>query len=277
MAADAPYFPNVPGQSMQIEMRLRTIARDLPEPLRCQLYEILSEAHDQFQRTAFALEDTALVADQLGRRIGFPRPLPMVKFSHILCGYEQWLERKYCLPDFLGVEPGDVVVDCGAYVGGFSLSAIKLASQLHAFEPERANFSCLARNLAGHPNATLNELGLYSKTETKVLNVSISGVEHSLLTPDDGQPIERREIPVVALQDYCKERSIARIDFLKLEAEGVELEIFEGLGELRPRKLAIDVSPEREGQSPAEDFRTILTPLGYDIRQRGHVMFARLA
>ena len=56
----------------------------------------------------------------------------------------------------------------------------------------------------------------------------------------------------------------------------MELEVFDGLGGLRPAKFAIDVSPEREGESPAEAFRDRFECLGYEVQQRAHVMFARL-
>jgi tetratricopeptide (TPR) repeat protein len=108
------------------------------------------------------------------------------------------------------------------------------------------------------------------------LNISPSSVEHSLLRPDDGQVVEVREIDVVSLKDYADRSGITEFDFVKIEAEGVELEVFDGLDDLRPRKLAIDVSPERDGVSPADEFRERLTHLGYEIRQRGHVMFAKL-
>ena len=50
----------------------------------------------------------------------------------------------------------------------------------------------------------------------------------------------------------------------------------EGLEDLRPYKLAIDVSPERDGESPAALLREKLTAQGYDVRQRGYVLFAKL-
>ena len=83
------------------------------------------------------------------------------------------------------------------------------------------------------------------------------------------------EIQVITLADYCRMHGVDRLDFVKIEAEGVELEVFAGLGTIRPRKFAIDVSPERDGQSPAEEFRTRLEAQGYKVRQRAHVMFAR--
>jgi len=260
---------------MALESQLREVVKHLSESERCKHYEVLAAAHPYFHKTTFIINEDVLTAQQDGQLISFPRPLPIVKFSHLICGYERWLEHKYSLPGFLAVEDGDVVIDCGAYVGGFCLSAAKRARSLHAFEPEIKNFACLQANLSGLPNIVLKQAGLYSVSQIMKLNISRSGVEHSLLAPDDGETIERRPTQFISLADYCADNNILTIDFLKLEAEGVELEIFDGLGDLRPRKLAIDVSPEREGRSPANDFLFRLKPLGYEIRQRGNVMFAR--
>lgn len=200
----------------------------------------------------------------------------MVKLTQLLCGYEEALRRKYCLPGFVEVAPGDIVVDCGAFVGGFSLSASRIAAQVHAFEPESKNFACLMRNFANVGNVLLNNVGLYTRSSLMNLNISMSSVEHSLLIPDDGQVISIQEIEVIGLKEYLQGRGIPKFDFVKIEAEGVELEVFDGLEDVRPAKLAIDVSPERNGESPADEFRDRLIPLGYEVRQRGHVMFARL-
>lgn len=272
-----PFFPNQPQLLLRQEFRIRTIAAQLPEPMRLELYSALSACVPSFSPTVFRSEGDMVVAEQHGSEIAFPRPVPMVKMSHIIYGYEQWLKRKYCLPGFVEVEPGDVVVDCGAYVGGFALSAARTAGQVHAFEPDRSNAACAKRNLASFPNATVHVCGLYNRSDEMVLNVSANSVEHSLLLPDDGVVVETRRIPVMSLSDYAKENGIDRYDFVKIEAEGVELEVFGGLGDMRPSKLAIDVSPERNGESPAAEFRNLLEALGYEVRQRAHVMFARLA
>ncbi len=273
---EAPFFPNVASASLQLESGLRAIAAALPEQTRCDLYALMSQAHAAFVPTAFVLTEARTLVRQGGAEIAFPRPMPLVKLAHVLCGYRQWLERKYALPGFVTVEPGDIVVDCGAYVGGFSLSAAAVGAHVHVFEPAPANFACAAENLARFANVTLNAAGLYARTQRMPLNLSASSVEHSLLSPDDGAAIAHLDIAVFSLADYCRDRGVSQLDFLKLEAEGVEPEIVDGLGDIRPRKLAIDVSPEREGQSPAAYFEAALPKLGFKLRQRGHVMFARL-
>jgi FkbM family methyltransferase len=52
------------------------------------------------------------------------------------------------------------VVDCGAYVEGFSISAANTAAHVHAFEPDRDNFACPRRNFAHIDNVSLNEAGI---------------------------------------------------------------------------------------------------------------------
>jgi FkbM family methyltransferase len=271
-----PYFPNQPELLLKQEARLRAIASGLPEAERLELYSALSACVPSFEPTTYQIEDDAVIVVQRGQEIAFPRPIPLVKLALITFGYEQWLQRKYALPGFVQVRPGDVVVDCGSYVGGFSLSAAPVASQVHAFEPERRNAACAKRNLSRFGNVRVVECGLHDRSDEMTLNVSPSSVEHSFLRPDDGVTIEERSVRVVALADYARANDISRFDFVKIEAEGVELEVFAGLGEMRPAQFAIDVSPERDKTSPAAEFRSLLEPLGYAVRQRGQVMFARL-
>ncbi|HWD37677.1 MAG TPA: FkbM family methyltransferase [Fimbriimonas sp.] len=272
---NALFFPNQSQEDQELEFRLRSVVAALPENARLGIYSVFSRARGSFEPTIFSESEGMVVAHQKGREIAFPKPVPLVKLSHIVFSYEQLLQRKYWLPGFVEVEPGDVVIDCGAYVGGFSLSACKVAGQIHAFEPDESNFRCLTRNFQGRPNMVLNQAGLYSESKTMTLNLSESSVEHSLLAPDDGTVVGTQTITVHALQDYCREKGIERIDFCKIEAEGVELEVFEGLRDMRPRKIAIDVSPERNGESPADEFIRRLAPMGYDLQRRGNVLFAR--
>lgn len=270
------FFPNQPAGVLEQERRFRAIAAILPEPDQLELYSALSQSVPSLTPSAYRVEKDVVIVCQNGAELTFPRPVPLVKLALITFGYEQWLQRKYSLPGFVEVRPGDIVVDCGAYVGGFALSAAKIASSVYAFEPDIRNANCAKRNLRHLDNAHVLECGLYDRSDEMILNVSSSSVEHSLLQPDDDVIVEERRIPVVSLIDYAAANDIPRFDFVKIEAEGVELEVFAGLGDMRPAQLAIDVSPERNKTSPATEFKALLEPLGYEVRQRGQVMFARM-
>lgn len=70
------------------------------------------------------------------RDIACPRPIPLVVLGQLLFGYEEHLRRKYCLPGFVEVKAEDIVIDGGAYVGGFSLSPALIAREMHALYPD---------------------------------------------------------------------------------------------------------------------------------------------
>ena len=111
------YFPNKSTVAMALEHKIRRLAALLPEQDRCELYEAFSSAHPEFVETKFKLNIKTLTIFQQDVELLFPRPLPMVKFGHILCDYEEWLRRKYSFPGFVEVEQGD---DEG-YDGAFPL------------------------------------------------------------------------------------------------------------------------------------------------------------
>src|SRR5262249_1900877 len=173
-AMDEAFFPNLSASGMALEARLREIVSPLAEQDRLALYEIFTQAHPECSPTTFHVEEGFLAARQNDGTIWFPRPLPLVKYAHLACGYEVWLARKYGLPGFVEVENGDLGVDCGAYVGGFALSAARRATEVHVFEPEPRNFECARRNLSSFASVVLTRCGLYDESKTMTLNISAS-------------------------------------------------------------------------------------------------------
>lgn len=268
------YFPMGNKRLRRFENSVRKKCRDL-EPKGTQaVYRVMTTILPWFVQTKFSETSTSVEVTQQGKTISFPKPMPLIKYSHVSYGYTEILKRKYCLPGFLEVEQGDVVVDCGAFVGGFSLSAIDLAKAIHLFEPSAANAECIARNLGDRDGVFINECGLYDKDMDMTINYSSSAVEHSLLEPDDGDAISTGTILVKRLDSYFNELSVVP-DFVKIEAEGVEIEVFDGLGKLRPKKIAIDASPERDGESPIVELEARLNKIGYETKRRHFMLFAR--
>jgi FkbM family methyltransferase len=133
------------------------------------------------------------------------------------------------------------VFDVGANVGDWAALALSLNRDLtiHCFEPSEATFRRLAsRALPG--NVILNNVGLSSEERTSVLHVfqdaaginslyRRSGLEEgwglSSQTTTEGVRLE-------TLDGYCGARGVEQIDFLKVDVEGHELEVFKGGAEM---------------------------------------------
>ena len=269
------FFPLSEKRVYRLERSIRKRCKELPAEQTQRIYGWFTMLVPGLVKTRFEPRGEVVIVHQDGREIGFPNPMPLIKYQHVSFGYVAHLKNKYSLEGFVEVEPDDIVVDCGAFAGGFSIGAAKLARSLHLFEPSPQNAEVIRLNLADHSNAYVNECGLYDEDKIMILNVSSSAVEHSFLDPDDGDLVDTLSIPVQRLDTYFAAAGCAP-DFVKIEAEGVEVEVLSGLGDLRPRKLAIDASPERNAQSPIEEMTASLESMGYTCRRRNYMLFALL-
>ena len=134
--------------------------------------------------------------------------------------------------------PGcSVVFDVGAHTGEWAKLALSVnpGLNIHCFEPSRENFANLTRNVFS-PNVTCNPCGLSSENVEKPLFIfrSAPGL-HSLYQRrglESGwglkTPAETEMVKLDTLENYCAERRIEKIDFLKVDVEGHELEVFKG-------------------------------------------------
>ncbi len=130
-----------------------------------------------------------------------------------------------------------VVFDVGANIGDWTALALKINPSLniHCFEPSTATFQRLKACNFGE-NVTLNNFGLSSAYENLPLHVYEDGsglnslyVRHGL---EEGLGLASQSkvefIRVQTLDGYCQQANIPYIDFLKVDVEGHELEVFKG-------------------------------------------------
>lgn len=168
-----------------------------------------------------------------------------------------------------------VVVDAGAAEGHFSVSTAVLLSKaiVYAFEPSDRQRIMLQRN------ARLNNVdsrihitpaGLYSRTGRLAFRTAgaasfLEAVEENSL----GFPCFEK-VPVVRLDDWRKENKIDRIDLIKMDIEGAEIEALEGglktLEDLKPTCL-VQAYHIRGGVRTFEKCSAILKSVGYDCKE----------
>jgi FkbM family methyltransferase len=125
---------------------------------------------------------------------------------------------------------GDVVIDVGAHHGYFSILALMTIGKegkLIAIEPSKRNYRILKRNLSGFPsnNYIIIRKGIWSKKDNLKLYLWVDGLSHSLIM----QKRNFTMVPVDTLDNILKNISVNRVDFLKMDIEGAEIEAFKGL------------------------------------------------
>jgi FkbM family methyltransferase len=126
-----------------------------------------------------------------------------------------------------------VVFDVGANVGQ-SVRRYRSAlpgCEIHSFEPSPTTFEELRANVEG-PDVRLVNVAVGSTPGSLLLFETASSVMTSLLTPVPQGPARRvdraTEVPVITLDDYCAEQNISRVDLLKTDTQGYDLEVLRG-------------------------------------------------
>lgn len=128
------------------------------------------------------------------------------------------------------LKPGDIIIDIGGYHGLYSLFSSKIIGDnglVYCFEPNPDSFRILKENI-GHNhirNIIPINLGLYNKKGSFRFFKKGAGsriVARSFRTNTKNSIIE---VNTTSLSDFIKERKINHIDFIKMDAEGSEIEI----------------------------------------------------
>jgi FkbM family methyltransferase len=144
------------------------------------------------------------------------------------------------------VQRGDVVLDCGAAEGMFSLSVAERAGRVVAFEPWPGFKESLRRTFAPCPQAEHVAAALGSAEGTACLaGESLYGFIH----PSEGVPVR------ITTVDAWTQQTGSRVDYIKGDLEAFELEVLKGAAETIRRwkpKIAITV------YHPGNDWKEML-------------------
>jgi FkbM family methyltransferase len=164
---------------------------------------------------------------------------------------EVFVQRVYeRLPEF-APRAGDVVLDVGANIGLFALRHARAGARVYAVEPQPDAFGRLERNIAA------NNLG----SRITALPCALGAVEgwarlvEGRATPltrvvpdlpacrDPGEPVAAGTVRLHTLDALVAELGLPRIDLVKLDVEGAEVEVLRGGRWVLPRvrRLVLEV------------------------------------
>lgn len=144
-------------------------------------------------------------------------------------------------------------------------------SDIHAFEPGEQAFSRLARHRG---NATLNNFGLGSEEKELTFFESTSTDMSSFLSVDVdgwGREGKHKHIRITTIDAYCDASGIDRIDVLKTDTQGFDLEVLRGAKRMLEQRqiglvyIEINFARIYKGQARADEIMGFMFDFGFDL------------
>lgn len=129
-----------------------------------------------------------------------------------------------------------IIVDIGANVGNFTLASdiFYRDSKIYAVEPVKNTYDILKFNTKQHENISIFNMAVGDRNEVKKIyfsddeNDRASFFEENIV---DKKEVKSVDIDVIRLGDLLEKQRLDSVDVLKIDVEGFEREVIDGLGE----------------------------------------------
>jgi len=127
------------------------------------------------------------------------------------------------LEKFRALKRVKVVIDIGAK-NNIEMIQLKPKAIFHLFEPKKKTFEELQVKVGSYPNVYLNNFGIADRETELSYDEGSEMFEESEANPAKNGHL----YPVKTLDSYLEKNNIARIDFLKIDAEAWDYKILKG-------------------------------------------------
>lgn len=153
--------------------------------------------------------------------------------------YEPYLKKHFAHL----IHKGDTILDVGANIGFHSLYFAELTGQMGkvlAFEPISVNYQAFKNNLLLNDFPQVIPINKALGNVNEFVNIHI---KEEATNPGSFNLFEKgilnTTIECIKGDDYLDEKDITKVDFMKIDVEGFELEVIKGLVKTIKRDLPI--------------------------------------
>ncbi len=183
-------------------------------------------------------------------------------------GYNAFNDMKKRLAE----ESFDVVFDVGANDGRSAVKFIKEFpnANIYCFEPVKSTFQELETNMASTKQVKSFNFALGSSEGTaSVEKDPTNNSRCNRLKVDSDTANDDETVTVKTLDNFCKNHAVSKIDFLKIDTEGFDLEVLKGSENyLREQKISFlqveaSMNPHNLKHIKFEEFKSFLESRGY--------------
>ncbi len=184
-----------------------------------------------------------------------------------------WMNEETGMPNIVAdmngqmiedAEEGGVFLDLGANVGRYSIPMATKASKVYAFEPEMKNFLKLVEHTEQYRNIAPVPMALSNKIGTTTMNLCGRWGEHTMIAGQIEDVKGTIEVSTTTVDLFVKDREITNIHGIKVDVEGAEALVFEGMINTLRRESPL-IALETHQKADLRIVEDILYQTGYHI------------
>lgn len=144
---------------------------------------------------------------------------------------------------------GDLI-DVGANIGytvEVFAAAVPNHSRIHAFEPEEDNFKKLEARISSLElnNVTCLKAAVGDSTGSTIIYMNPAHpADHRVYAVPNSQLIKGETIPITTLDEYCRQKNILKIGFVKIDVQGYESKVLAGMKNILAQNQNVSVAFE---------------------------------
>lgn len=157
--------------------------------------------------------------------------------------------EQYAYEDIIRVDENDIVIDCGGATGDTALYfASKKAKKVFVYEFIPSNLEIMKSNIELNPELK-NNIEIVPNSVWSVSDLEMSYFDDGPSSKVDGASVYDKKVKTKSIDDLKKNKNIEKVDFIKMDIEGAEMEALKGaaksISEDKP-KLAICVYHKKD-------------------------------
>lgn len=167
---------------------------------------------------------------------------------------------------YFKVAPGEIVLDVGACIGEFTVPAARRAGEVVAIEPNPENQWWLQRNIVENKLGNVHVIGKAAWSYRKALRLHLSKENiggHSVIGERGGGNIV---VQADTLDNIVSDLGIEKVDFVKMDIEGAEVQALEGAKKVltTAKKIAMETHLGINNEKTTPKVQFILKNYGFD-------------
>jgi FkbM family methyltransferase len=202
-------------------------------------------------------KDTYLIEIRFNNTRFFIRPLILSDVVMTSGVWEPYVKRMFV------VKKGDVIIDVGAHIGTYTIPlALQVGAngKVIALEPNDKNADILEKNIKINKLSNIILVKKAAAKQTGMINLRLTSDPMLSMINSDAD-VDTTSVKTVDLDSLIDELSIVKVDWLKIDAEGFELEVLGGAKNILQKftpKIIIETRQENQ-----EKMKEILLRHGY--------------